>query len=124
MNLNVSGKIRQYFGYNLLKLFVVMKLTMLIIIVCCLGVSANTFSQTITLQAKNKPLEDVLKAIGKQSKHFFFYRYDDVKGAPPVTVNLNNATLEEALRACLKNQPFEYEVENKTIVINKKPIPA
>src|SRR5690606_10839133 len=79
---------------------------------------------TITLQAKNKPLEDVLKAIGKQSKHFFFYKYDDVKEAPPVTVNLNKVTLEEALRECLKNQPFEYEVDNKTIVINKKIVPA
>ncbi len=123
MNLNVSGEIRQYFGYDLLKLFLVMKLTILIIIVCCLGVSANTFSQTITLQVKNKPLEDVLKAIGKQSKHFFFYKYNDVKEAPPVTINLNNATLEEALRACLKNQPFDYEVDNKTIVINKKTVP-
>ncbi|MDP9075976.1 MAG: SusC/RagA family TonB-linked outer membrane protein, partial [Bacteroidota bacterium] len=101
-----------------------MRITVLLIIIGCLQLSAKSFSQTITLNVKSSPIRKVFSAIEKQSGYGFFYRYKDVETAAPVTLQLNNATLEDALAQCFKNQPFTYTIENKTIVVNKKDIPV
>ena len=121
MNLNVYGKIRATLEYDLCKLIVVMKLTFILTLLCTIHVCASSFSQTITLKAKNRPLAEVLKDIGKQSNHFFFYKHNEVKDAV-VTVQLTNVSLEQALRESFKNLPFEYSIDNQTIVVNKMTI--
>ncbi|SKB91218.1 TonB-linked outer membrane protein, SusC/RagA family [Sphingobacterium nematocida] len=119
MNFNVYGKIRMYFGVILFKQILVMKLIILLTIVSCFQVSAHSFSQTITLTTKNMPLEKALIAIGKQSNHYFFYKYNELKDAAPVSLELRNVTLDEALKASFKGQGFTYTIDNKTIVVNK-----
>lgn len=99
-----------------------MKLTVLLIVSCCLQLSAKTFSQTITLDVKETPIVKVFSAIEKQSGYGFFYRYKDLAIAKPVTLQLNNVTLDQALQECFKNQPYNYTIENKTIVVNKKEV--
>jgi TonB-linked SusC/RagA family outer membrane protein len=102
------------------KLFLTMKLTALLITIGCLQVSAKSFSQTITLNTNNTAIEKVFTAIEKQSGYSFFYKYKEIKQAKPVTVSLKNASLEEALRACFKDEPLTYTMDNKTIIVNKK----
>ncbi|WP_162842780.1 TonB-dependent receptor [Mucilaginibacter pineti] len=97
-----------------------MKLTVLLIIIGCLHLSAKSFSQTITLSTNGTAIEKVFTAIEKQSGYYFFYKYKEIKGAKPITLNLKNATLDEALQACFKNEPLTYTIENKTIIVNKK----
>ncbi|GGH28552.1 TonB-dependent receptor [Sphingobacterium alkalisoli] len=119
MNFNVYGKIRMYSECTYFKQILVMKLIILLIIASCFQVSAHSFSQTITLKTKNMPLDKALMAIGKQSNHFFFYKYNELKDAAPVTLQLRNATLEEALKESLKGQGFSYTIDNRTIIVNK-----
>ncbi|WPU92899.1 TonB-dependent receptor [Mucilaginibacter sabulilitoris] len=97
-----------------------MKLTVLLIIIGCLHVSAKSFSQTITLSTNEASIEKVFNAIEKQSGYYFFYKYNDIKQAKPVSLSLKNASLEEALQQCFKNEPFTYTIDNKTIIVNKK----
>ncbi|TSD63309.1 TonB-dependent receptor [Inquilinus sp. KBS0705] len=97
-----------------------MKLTVLLIIIGCLHLSAKGLSQTITLNTNKADLDKVFTAIEKQSGYYFFYRYKDLSGAKPVTLNLKGASLEDALKECFKNEPFVYTIENKTIVVSKK----
>ncbi|HEY9195221.1 MAG TPA: STN domain-containing protein, partial [Mucilaginibacter sp.] len=97
-----------------------MKFTVLMILIGCLQLNAKSYSQTITLKAKNASIEKVFTAIEKQSGYYFFYRANEIKEARPVTLSLENATLEQALRECFKNEPFSYTIDKKTIIVNKK----
>ena len=120
MQLNFRGKVFYVPRTSTSKLFLTMKLTVLLVIIGCLQLSAKSFSQTITLSTNNAAIEKVFTAIEKQSGYYFFYRYNDIKLAKPVTVALKNASLDEALQQCFKNEPFTYTIENKTIIVNKK----
>ncbi|ASU33101.1 TonB-dependent receptor [Mucilaginibacter xinganensis] len=120
MTFNLCGKIFLTAKKAIQNLFLIMRITVLLIIVGCLQLSAKSFSQTITLNVKETPIRKVFSAIEKQSGYGFFYRYKDVEQAAPVTVQLTNAPLAEALAQCFKNQSFTYVIENKTIVISKK----
>ncbi|TQM52004.1 TonB-linked SusC/RagA family outer membrane protein [Arcticibacter tournemirensis] len=102
------------------KLFLVMKLTAILLTITCLQLSANSFSQSISLSGKNLPLEKVLTAIEKQSGYFFFYKYNELKSAKPVTVDLDNVSVAQALEQSFKGQPFKYVIEERTIIVTKK----
>ena len=45
-----------------------MKLTAILLVTACLQVSAKTYSQTITLNVQNAPLDKVVKEIERQTK--------------------------------------------------------
>ncbi len=51
-----------------------MKLTAIILLAVCLQVSANGFSQKVTLSMKNAPLQKVFKEINRQTGFQFFYK--------------------------------------------------
>ena len=74
-----------------------MKLTAILLFIGCLQLSAKSFSQNINLSAKNMSLEKALSIIGNQSGHFFFYRYNDLRKAKSVTLDLKNTPLKQAL---------------------------
>ncbi len=101
-------------------MFLKMKLTVILLIIGCLQINAKSFSQNINLTGKNIPLDKVLTEIGKQSGYYFFYKYNELVQAKPVTISLKNVSLEKALNESFKNQPFTYEIDLKTIVVTKK----
>jgi|GEM_PF-1521471 len=74
----------------------------------------------ITLRKRNAPLEKVFREIEKQSGYQFFYKTSMVKQFRNVDVDVKEATLEEVLQLVLKNQPFTYEIINKTVVLKQK----
>lgn len=119
MQLNFYGKIRMLSGFCLPKLFLAMKLTIVIIMISCFHISAKSYSQSLNLTGKDIPLAKALTLISEQSGHYLFYKYNELKDANPVTINLKNATLAKALQEVLKNQPFGYSIEQKTIVVTK-----
>lgn len=120
MQFNSYGKMPLIRLFLPSKTFLVMKLTAILLTVTCLQLSAKSFSQSISLSGRNLPLEKVLTTIGKQSGYFFFYKYNELKDAKPVTVQLENVSVQQALEQSLKGQPFRYIIENNTIVISKK----
>jgi TonB-linked SusC/RagA family outer membrane protein len=97
----------------------IMKLTVLIITVCLIQVSASTKAQ-ITLNESRVSLQKTLKSISKQSGYDFIYSDQDLKDAKPVSIKLSNATLETALQQCFNGQPLVYLIEDKTVMVKKK----
>ncbi|WP_170123393.1 SusC/RagA family TonB-linked outer membrane protein [Pedobacter nutrimenti] len=95
-----------------------MKLTAVLLIVASLQISAKTFSQKITLSVKNTALNEVLQEIRKQSGYKLVYNTDQLKKSHPVSMSVHEASLEETLAKAMTNQPFEFEIEDKTILIN------
>jgi TonB-linked SusC/RagA family outer membrane protein len=100
------------------QILLVMKLTVLLLTVASLGVSARSFSQTISWSGRDVPLEKVFSEIEQQTGYVFFYNDADMVKARPVTLSLKNENLKSALGAILKNQMLTYTMEGKTIFIH------
>ncbi|HEX2535502.1 MAG TPA: SusC/RagA family TonB-linked outer membrane protein, partial [Chitinophagaceae bacterium] len=85
---------------------------------------ANGFAQGITIVKNDVRLSEVFRSIEKQSGFLFFYDKSLIREIPPMDVRIRNATVEEALATCLKNQPLTYSIVQNTIVIQPKKEPA
>jgi TonB-linked SusC/RagA family outer membrane protein len=113
--------IKVIFPYS--KIFLVMKLTFILVTITCLQVSAKVLAQRITINEKNASFSRILKIIKNQSGHSFFYDNKLVKQVSNVDVNLHEVTLEQALGALFKDRPFIYTIIEHTVVISKKEDP-
>lgn len=98
-----------------------MRITIFMLTVFLLQVSAKSNAQ-ISLSEKNVSIKKVIKAIAKQTGYDFVYADQDLERTKPVSVQLKNSSLEEALEKCFSNQPIEYQVVRKTVVLKKKNI--
>jgi len=98
-----------------------MKLTTILLLIANLHVYGIVFSQDIVLSEKNVSLSIVLQKIRQQSGYQLLYNADLLQEkANPVTIEVKGASVEDALRQALKNQPFFYELSNHTILIRPK----
>src|SRR5690349_13727707 len=79
-----------------------------------------TAKQTIELKLEKASLQQAFNAISKQSGKLFLYTDDMLKDATPITINISNTTLRNALDECLKSQPYTWKEINQTIVISNK----
>lgn len=99
----------------------VMRLTALLIFVGCLHVSASGYSQTVSFSGKDVPLAAVFASIEKQTGLSFFYNYSLMKETKPVTIDVIDVALEDALNIILKEQGLDFYRTGKTIfIISKK----
>jgi TonB-linked SusC/RagA family outer membrane protein len=136
MQLNFSGKhlpcskisLKKQPGYPLFRMSPVTKnlimrvnIIVLFLTLSFLQISAKSYSQAISLSGQNVTLEKAFASIEQQSGYFFFYKYNELKDARPVTIDLKNASLNEALKKIFSGQPYTYTISagNKSIVVNK-----
>ena len=99
------------------KSILVMKLTTLAFALALGQVSAKGYSQNITLNGSNVPLKKMLRSIEAQSSYVFFYDSKDVE--QPVNIRIRNASIEQALAACLRNGSLSYKIVDKTILLQQ-----
>jgi TonB-linked SusC/RagA family outer membrane protein len=105
------------------KIIMVMKLTTLVVFLGCLHVSAAVFSQNINLSENNASLKTIFSKLEQQSGYTFFYNAGVLRETQNVSVNVRNATLTQALDACLKGMPLHYTFVDNTVVITKQAAP-
>lgn len=98
----------------------VMKLTIILLTVTMLEAGATGFSQSVSISERNARLESVFKKIEKQTGYYFWYENKTIRDAKKISVELRNASLQEALNKCLANLPLDYLIVEKTIVIKAK----
>jgi TonB-linked SusC/RagA family outer membrane protein len=99
-----------------------MKLTTVLLIIACLQVSANGYSQKVTLKERNVPLQKVFEEIRKQTGFQFFYIDELLATAKKVDVDIKKGSLKELLDICFKNQDLTYTISENTIIVKKKNI--
>src|SRR5690606_16632974 len=104
-----------------LKALLIMKLIICLLILSLTQVDAKVFSQTITFQGKHVTIEKVLKEVERQSGFNLFYKYDEDLMSKSVDVRFKNTRLREALEELLVKNGLDYKIDNKTIIINRKP---
>jgi hypothetical protein len=97
-----------------------MKLTFALLFSVFMQVSASGTAQTINLKKRNTPLTQIFADLGQQSGYQFFYNERLLEKASKVNVEIANGTLIEALNLCFENQPFSYEIMDKTVVVKAR----
>ncbi len=102
------------------KTLLIMRLTGFLLLAACLQVSAGSFGQTVTLSVKAVPLARVLDQVKQQTGLSIFWDEQALKDAHPVTLDLKNATPEQALDACLRDQPLTYHIVENLVIIKPK----
>ena len=102
------------------KTLLIMKLTAAIILAACLQVSARSNAQQVTLSEQNSSIEKVFKEIKRQTGYQFFYNSNLLDKARRVNINVNNVPLTTALDQVFANQPLDYRIVDKIIVVRAK----
>lgn len=106
---------------KILKRLVAMKLTILFLTVFLVQVSASGLAQELNLNVRNMPLKDVLFELTKKTGYNFIADANQLRGLKPVSLNMQNATLDAVLRACFDAERFEFVFdEHETVVIREK----
>jgi TonB-linked SusC/RagA family outer membrane protein len=101
------------------KLLLTMKLTLILIFITILQVSANVYSQTrVTLDVREKPIREVLKTIEQQTEIRFFYSDDLLSMNNMINVRADNQNIINVLNEMFLESPLTYKAyENNLIVI-------
>ncbi len=103
--------------YLLPKLLLVMKMTAFLMLVACLHISAAALSQGVTLAVRDAPLQKVFIEISRQTGVSIVCNETLLKGTAPVTINVKDVTIQQALDICIKNQPIIYTIRDNNIII-------
>jgi TonB-linked SusC/RagA family outer membrane protein len=102
------------------KILKIMKITIALLFVVVLHVSATSYAQKISLHVKNAGLDNVLDQISQQSGYNFIYDTQVLKSARPVSLSVTNEPFQQVLEKCFKNQPLTFLINENTVVIQTK----
>lgn len=96
-----------------------MKLCCILSLVCCLQVNALTYAQRVTLHKDGATLVEVFKDIKRQTGYHIFYDTWAIRHAKPVSLDLYEVSLENALRESLKGQGLGFKVVARNVIITR-----
>jgi TonB-dependent receptor len=98
----------------------IMRLTVLLLLLACVGLSAKTLSQSVTYTANKATLVTVLKAVEQQTGYAAFFKRSTLNRSNPVTVHADGMPLHDFLQLVFSGQPLNYAIEGRSIVIGLK----
>ncbi len=97
-----------------------MRLITILMFGVMMQVSASSSAQKITLSRRDATLESVFQSLREQSGYDFVFNMKLMAKAKPVTIDLKEVSLSEALRICFANQIFTYSISDKTIIVEER----
>lgn len=108
--------------FNLLR---VMKIVILFMLIGLTHLSAEVRSQnaSVSLKLKDATIEQVILEVEKQLKQDFFFSKKEVDVTRKISVNLNQATLDELVQVIF-GESFGYRLVDNLIVITPKTVVA
>jgi len=111
------GKVRNPFDFK--KIFLIMRLSILLLFVNLLQISATGFSQTgrFNLHLDKATIKEALTKIESQSSYKFVYRDSDIENKI-VSTNIVNSSIDDVLKVMLANTGSRFRIlDNNLIVI-------
>lgn len=108
--------------YALKKMFCVMKMTLFIILISFIQtIASDAYSQEslVSLNMRKASLEEVMKAIEKQSDYTFIYNKSAINVNESVSVKLRKTALNEVLDYLFSKQQIDYVVMDKQIILTQ-----
>jgi TonB-linked SusC/RagA family outer membrane protein len=105
---------------SIIKILLVMRLTAFLLTVTFLQAAAAGTAQTVTLSGKDITLKQVFAAIKQQTGYVVFYNQKMLSGTKPVSLTVYNMQLQDLLKLVFKDQPVNYIIQDKTIILSRK----
>lgn len=101
------------------KVLLIMKMLIVLIMLCCLQVTATGFSQnTVTLSAKNIPIKSVFNLVEKQTGYRFLYHEDEKLNAIRVSIHVRNMSVNDVVVKLVRNTGYDFRItENRLILL-------
>ena len=107
------------------KLFRMMRLSVILLLVGMMPVTASVYSQStkLSFEARNQKIVDVLKTIEDQTKFSFFYKNEQVDVNRRVSMDVENKSVGEILEAIFKdsNVRFKFFSDNLILLSSEDP---
>ncbi len=96
------------------------KLSVVLLMAFCLGISAMAGAQTITYNSKKVSLQQVFAEIKKQTNYTVIFNPEQIDVTVTIPVNAKKQPLEAFLRSALSGMPVSYTIVGTTIVVFRK----
>src|SRR4051812_14692648 len=104
------------------KIRLTMKFTCLLLLAACLQTSARSYAQKVTLAEKDAPLERIFRAIRQQTGYLFLFDDQQLQQAKKVTIYVKDATVQNVLEQCFREQPLSFSIVDNTIIVKPKEV--
>ncbi len=113
-------RIFQDFG-GFKKLFLIMRLSFIMLLVSSLTVIANSYSQStkFSFQLSNATIKDVFQEIERNSEFIIIYSDDVLDVSREVSVKVSGVTVDKILAQILRESGNGYEIKERQIVITE-----
>lgn len=108
-------------SWHIHKIWAIMRLTILILLVSLIQVSAFTRAQNITIQKDRISLKNVFSQIRKQTGYIVMSQSEQINKNKLISLDLKNVPLEIAMTRILQGEHVTFTIEDKSIVL--VPIP-
>jgi TonB-dependent starch-binding outer membrane protein SusC len=103
------------------KILLVMKLTMVIVLISMLHVSATVYSQAtkLTLDMKETTIKEVLQEIESISKFRFIYQNEEVDLNKKINAKFENDAIEKILNKLFEGENIKYSITATNLILIK-----
>lgn len=109
-------------GQRCRKLFWRMKITVFLLLIGALHLSAGTKAQTlVSLNVKNVSIQEVFDRLEKMTDYTFLYKMDLVKECGNVDLQVDNEDFGQVLQNLLKPLNLTYKVDDHVVIIMELP---
>lgn len=98
----------------------IMKLILFLMLAVFFQSNATGFAQNVTISRKNASLESVFREIRRQTQYNVICDASIIKKQYSVSLNLKDASVENAMAECLKTLPLAFLINDKHIIISNK----
>ena len=102
------------------KLFLIMRMTVVLLLVTALQLHAKTYSQNVSISYREITIEKVFHLLKQQTGYSFLWNDQLLSKSKTVSVNVKKGTLEEALHQCLKGSQLTYRIGDSIVYIIKE----
>ena len=109
---------------SLQKTMLTMKMTIMLLLMATLQISAKTYSQKVTIASKDISLEKVLRLMEQQTGYSFLCNQQVLKKAEHLDIRFEKLSLADALAACLGKSTLDWSIkeDEKIVFIGEKPL--
>jgi TonB-linked SusC/RagA family outer membrane protein len=104
---------------GLTKIFLAMRLTVILLTAVILQASAAGHAQTVTLSGKAIPIKKVFTEIKQQTGYVIFSNTNTISETRSVSLSAKDMPLKELLDLVLRDLPVTYLIKDKTIVLSR-----
>src|SRR5690554_910461 len=104
----------------------IMRLILFLIVGFLFTANANSYSQStrLDIKLKNSSVSELIKNVEDNSEFVFLYKTEDLDMRRKVTLDLEDATIQEVLDVAFSSQNIGWDVYDRQIVLRREMISA